>query len=101
LKHFKKETQNLKGEENDLLNRMRNIKPTDERTMDKIMSFASTINQTMENNNSPSGKIVHNQKNTGTHLSKTISHKNTFRRESSRPTLALDHYPNYGAKSVF
>ena len=45
----------------------------------------------MENNNSPNAKIVSNQNNTGTHLYKTISDKNTFRKESSRPTLALDH----------
>ena len=57
--------------------------------MNKILNFANTINQTMENNASPT-KIVSNQNYTANHLYKTISDKNTFRRESSKPTLALD-----------
>lgn len=39
---------------------MRNIKPTDEKTMNKILSFANTINQTMDQNISPT-KIVSQQ----------------------------------------
>jgi len=57
--------------------------------MNKILSFANTINQTMENNASPT-KIGHSQNYSGNHLYKTISDKNTFRKESSRPALALD-----------
>lgn len=44
----------------------------------------------MENNANSPAKRVSNQNYTANHLYKTISDKNTFRRESSRPGLALD-----------
>ena len=51
LKRFEREA------DDDML---KNIKPTDENTMNKILSFASTINQTMDQNISPT-KIVSQQ----------------------------------------
>ena len=78
MKHIKDEA-NLRDEE-----LLRSIQPTDEKTMNKILSFANTVNQTMDHNGSPT-KIASNQNYNGNHLYKTISDKNSFRRESSKP----------------
>ena len=115
LKYFKEGTSlNLKSEDDLIKGKLRNIQPTDDRTMNKILSFAQTINSKLDPDSSPERRPTtlskaHQLSYSNTNLNTVspglfrtaeYSHRRTTNRDSNS-RLGLSE-SKYGAnKSVF
>ena len=107
LKHFKEgQILNLKTEDDLIKGRLRNIQPTDERTMNKILNFAQTINAKIDDtspkrNNNKNSYSNTNIKNVSPALFRTAEYSHRRMGNDSQSRLGLSDSKYSANKSVF